>query len=287
MKWRDATAILLGIVTWLASSEARASEESTCSAAHVRAQILKRDAPDSLLERRAALRTCSSAVCARSIVDACSAWLRDVDARIPNITVRVVDAHGGSTPVTSILVDGKAQSSAVALDLDPGEHTVVVQAGGSKETRAVVLRSGEKGRAIDIVLRSDESERGAPGKVSAIDPGAAGATRRPQWPLYATLALAGVGLATSAVFGVLWTKGDSRCANQNTCPDRATTDHANAELRQLAVGFWAGAGVAFVGASLATWFLLSEPAPKRSARPSPLVAARVGIGWIGVHGEFR
>ena len=286
MNRRDATAILLGAVTCLASNAALASEESTCSAAHARAQILKRDAPESLLERRAALRTCSSARCARSIVDACSAWLRDIDVLMPNMTVRVIDGHGG-TLVASILVDGKTQSSDVQIDLDPGEHTVVVQASGSKETRAVFLRSGEKGRAMDVVILSHESER-APLKPSGFDPGAATGKQRPQWPLYATLALTGVGLVTSTVFGVLWTKGDSRCANHDTCPDQATTDHANAELRQLAVGFWAGAGVAFVGASLATWILLSDrTAPKRSDRASPPVAARVGIGWIGVHGEFR
>ena len=156
MTSRSWTTFLLCAAAWVAPSSARASEERACSAAHVRAQVLKRDMPDKLLERRAALRACSNPQCARSIDNECSAWLQDLDALIPDLTVRVVDSHGNAVPNALIRIDGKVQAAGTPLEVDAGEHTVVAVS-DTTESRTVILRTGEKGRSLEIVMASASS----------------------------------------------------------------------------------------------------------------------------------
>lgn len=269
------------------------AEEQSCSAAHIRAQVLRRDTPEKLLERRTALRTCSSAACPRSISEACTAWSRDVDALMPNLTVRVVDSHGVAVSDASIRIDGTAQVMGTPVDVDPGEHTVIVVT-ATTESHTVVLRPGEKGRALEIVMRSDRSSSPvAPAAAStAAVPGSSEATAVPAgaWALFGLGAAAAIAGGTLAVMAQGY-KTDASCPNHN-CRSESDADSRNRRV----FGFSLAAGIGFSVAAIAigvgaTWTLLRDraqsPRASRVSSPRKSVEWILGFGWGGVRGEFR
>lgn len=242
-------------------------EDESCSAAHVRAQVLKRDTPDKLLERRATLRTCASTPCARSIVQACSGWLQDVEAVVPSLVVRVVDGRGAARAGSSLSIDGKAVTPGMSVDLDPGEHTITAAVGTSSESRNVLLRSGEKGRELEIVIAVDTT------------PVSNAATRSPifidsdkrtvpatAWISYGIGAAGFVplGLGLGLVFANIGTLGKT-CRPDNTCPSSVGDEVHAYQTGRLLIGI--GSVVVIAGAVVGTVLLLEgRPARQQSAR---------------------
>ena len=94
-------------------------------------------------------------------MEACSGWLRETEALVPSLTVRVLDARGRVVPDASIRGDGHVQRVGVPVELDPGEHAVVAVA-ATTESRTIVLRPGEQQRALDIVMSPEAPTPPAP-----------------------------------------------------------------------------------------------------------------------------
>jgi hypothetical protein len=261
---------------------AHAGPDESCSAAHVRAQVLKRDVPERLLERRAALQACSSAVCARSIIAACSGWSRDVDALMPSLIVRVVDSHGVAVANPSIRIDGKAEAVGVPIDVDPGEHTVAVVA-GTTASRTVALRLGEKGHVVEIAMPPEAPLPSAPSSMPE--------KRGPTATRILAYVLGGVGIVAVGMgvgSGVVALNAardrDGACGGDYPSCTDASKRHDLKIFQDRIVTAGNISTVAFVGGALlivaSVWLYFTSPDSRRAGlQPWQRALAQGRLGW--------
>ena len=194
------------------------------------------------------------------------AELAALDRRIPRLVVTVK----GSTPRTRITVDGEPARAGESIELDPGDHRVVVQEGSRKKERTVTLAPEAKDHRVEMSLAAETS---GPGN------DAAPPSRGPYVPGLIVTGTGGVAMIAGGVVGALaLTKASD--ANDNlpascvdrVCPEsrRSTIENAADTPRDLAtvsnVLLIGGAAVAVVGVVL----LLIDP------RAEPAVTANAG-----------
>jgi hypothetical protein len=122
------------------------SPAEACIAANESAQ---RDLQQqALLSARAKLAACVVNTCPGPIREDCARMAKELDAAMPGLVVEVEDTRGRLVANATILLDGKAVSSAQAstpLSLDPGAHTLSVEAPGfSSQTLEFSVVRGEK-----------------------------------------------------------------------------------------------------------------------------------------------
>jgi hypothetical protein len=131
---------------------ARADDaKRVCVAASLDGQTLRKE--DKLIEARDKLRTCASEACPEVVRSRCTRWLSDLDAEIPTVIVRVMDAAGGDVLDVDVTIDGHASKLGRPETLDPGEHTVVVtRSGGETKADKFLLVDGEHARILTVRL---------------------------------------------------------------------------------------------------------------------------------------
>ncbi|MBX3227084.1 MAG: hypothetical protein KIT84_35885 [Labilithrix sp.] len=287
----------LTVAATTAEATAHATEEAACTTAHVQAQVLRRDTPEKLLARRAALRTCSSALCPPSIVQACTGWLGAVAPLIPKLTVRVVDRRGTPLAAAAIKVDGMSQAPGQALELDPGEHTVIATMGTTTESRAVVVRLAETDGVLEIALPVDMVSLEAPASLPPTPETKSGVPVG-TWVSYG---IGAAGLATGIVFLVserlqnaslaktctLDADGVPTGAQTERCPREreAEVDALTRDRILLGIGF----GVAAIGLGLGSYFLVASPSSPTQTKTTSRTDVRplIGLGWLGMGGRFQ
>ncbi|WP_049949601.1 hypothetical protein [Sorangium cellulosum] len=160
-----AVAVAVAVAAALALTGARAHAQPhkrACAAAYERAQGLRRDGK--LLAAREALITCSQPTCPAAAVADCGPWLAEVEKSLPTVVIAARDAHGRERLDVRVLVDGRPLAAALdgkALPVDPGPHTFRYEpASGPTVEERVLIREGEKNRAITVTLGA--SSAGAP-----------------------------------------------------------------------------------------------------------------------------
>jgi hypothetical protein len=126
--------------------------EPTCEETYVDAQRHQRDGK--LLEARTALVRCAQRDCPRTAQTDCAQWMAEVEARLPTIVVRALDAEGRDVVDAEVELDAvKIENPARALELDPGVHQLRVGAPGFlPREETITTFEGEKNKRIDIVL---------------------------------------------------------------------------------------------------------------------------------------
>ncbi|WP_437312016.1 hypothetical protein [Sorangium sp. So ce388] len=172
---RPALALCLATALSLAGIDARAQpSKRACAAAYERAQGLRRDGK--LIAAREALIACSQPTCPAAAVADCGPWLAEVEKSLPSVVIAAREAGGRERLDVRVLVDGRLLAAALdgkALPVDPGPHTFRYEpAGGPAVEERVLIREGEKNRAITVVLGAPPA--GAP--PSPRPPAAAGAS---------------------------------------------------------------------------------------------------------------
>jgi hypothetical protein len=273
---------LVGLAPAPAFAAAGDAKEACANAAEAGMALLDEGA---LLAARDTLRRCATPKCPSVIARDCTAALDDVDKRLPTIVPRVVDGSGRDLEGASLKVDGKE----IALDgravpLDPGERTFVAKVPGRPAiTRKVVVREGEKGRAISIEAdpgapRIDEPEAPQPAKRAPIPERPE--TRRDD---DASSALpwitGGAAVALLAVGTGLWVSaGADERGLLGSCAPRCDPRDVDAIERKqgIAIGFWAGAAIA-TGVTIA----IAWPRGTDSS-----VRATIGPQGIALAGRF-
>ncbi|AUX32962.1 MULTISPECIES: hypothetical protein [Sorangium] len=160
-----AVAVAVAVAAALALTGARAHAQPhkrACAAAYERAQGLRRDGK--LLAAREALIACSQPTCPAAAVADCGPWLAEVEKSLPTVVIAARDAHGRERLDVRVLVDGRPLAAALdgkALPVDPGPHTFRYEpASGPAVEERVLIREGEKNRAITVILGA--SSAGAP-----------------------------------------------------------------------------------------------------------------------------
>jgi hypothetical protein len=139
-----------------ASAAAHADEptKQQCVAANEKAQALR--AQESLGGARALLVTCLASSCPGPVREDCGERLAEIDRVMPTLVFQVKDATGRDVAGVALRVDGKPVRSALggaAVPIDPGPHTLTLTAGAhGSVTQDVVVREGEKARAVPVVL---------------------------------------------------------------------------------------------------------------------------------------
>jgi hypothetical protein len=231
---------------------ARAQDKAACLDAVTKGQTL-RDA-HKLVEARDQFRTCAAASCPSVVQSDCVNFLSEVEKLLPTVVPSARSAAGADLADVKVTVDGTALTSTLAgeaLPMNPGVHVFrFTGAAGATAERQVIVREGEKGQAVAVVMSAAASASGSGGAATPED-------HRGGFPWRTLGWLAGgvgaVGIAVGSVSGILAMTGKgAHCASNNAC-DPGTSDGIKAEAFVGSVGLIAGGALLTAGAAMVLW----------------------------------
>ena len=238
-----------GLVVLFAIAAARpalADEGSVCADAAESGQKFRDKGH--FVESRELFAKCARKECPKLVRDDCLSFLDQLRKRMPSIVVRVTDAAHHDVTSFRILKDGKLlldKPSGTAIDVDPGEATLHVEADGfAPRDLPVVVAEGEQRRLVEIVLAPPGAPLATTAKPIEVPPPASSSG-----PGAATFVAGGVGVAGLAVFGVFQAIAQPRystdkqgCYLTHSCKDAgALQTQFDVSMIGLGIG---GAGVA-------------------------------------------
>ena len=215
---------------------------------------------------REAFVRCADERCPVVVRNDCTRWLDDLQRMQPTLVIVGRDDAGNDVRDVRVTVDGALVTEVLdgrPLPLDPGEHEVVLEHGGLRQARRVLVISGEHERRVEGRFPSPPSTDRVP---AATDGGRS---------FLAPAIAGGIGAVALGAAFYLWSTGvhdlgvltADACAPSRTCPS-AFDDRERAARTRILVGDVAfGAGL--VAAGVATWLLL---------RPSPSARVAMGLG---------
>jgi hypothetical protein len=231
-----------------------------------------------LRSAREAFVRCARPECPDPIHSDCLRWLAEVDTSLPSVVLSAEwsdagdDASARDVLGLEVTVDGEPVANATngrAVSVDPGEHVIVfTSAGAIPETMKVVIRQGEKNRALRASLAHVEPPR------PSAEVAAAGSTARPV-PL-ASWILGGLGVAAVAD-GVVWyvVGRDALDDQRASCVHDCSSSAVDAERRKLLVGdISVAAGLVSLGA--ATYLYVRRPELARTLAALPRLDVSAG-----------
>ncbi|HEX8793261.1 MAG TPA: hypothetical protein VF765_20095 [Polyangiaceae bacterium] len=259
---------VLAVVLLGSSSSAVADEAEGCAASAERAQTLRDK--NQLRDAQRELLVCARASCPSFVRVDCAKFLQEVQAALPTIAIRALDARGRDIEGASAAVDGKpfaARIDGTAQPMDPGPHHVTLTAAsGATVESDFVVASGEKSRVIVLRFAVPLKTDGTADVVATATPAPAPSSPPPSrstTPVAAWI-LAGVSVAAlgaGAVFeatGVSdWQSMRDGCARTDSCSS-SSVDWAHTRLWYLAPASFA---VAAIGGGLSAWLFLSRHEP--------------------------
>jgi hypothetical protein len=259
---RSARALLLALSLGT-SRVAHADEVDRCLAAHPAAQRLRQDGK--LRASRAELLVCARAVCPGVVRSECGRWLSEVDELTPSIVVSAREARGGDVTNARVIADG--ETAAQRLDgreiaLDPGAHTIRVQASGYEPSDLeVVLHERERARPLAFTMKSTVVEP-APRPTTPLrtdaTPSSSGPEARPvPASVYVLGAIGVVALGSFTWFGL---SGRSEYFDlKDSCgPGCSQSDVGSMRTKLIVADVSLGVSVVALGA--AAYLLLTRPA---------------------------
>jgi len=235
-----------------------------------------------LRAERAALMACAAPECPAVIRKECLGRVDEVTSQIPTVVFEVKDGAGRDLADVVVTMDGEVVAQhldGTAVMLDPGPHTFRFEGpGGPAATLDVILREGDKGRRLPVVVGATEPLRAEPPRA----PPASGDGRAQRVAGIAVGAAGLGGLGVGVVLGGLalasWTTAKDACPARTACSSSAVSKSGDA------VTLGTGSTAAFVvGAALvAGGVTLYFTAPRRREA----VTARLGPGSLSVAGSF-
>ncbi|MBV9949522.1 MAG: hypothetical protein JOZ69_21950 [Myxococcales bacterium] len=290
-------ALGLGLaVVGRATPAGAAPTKEECVANNESAQDLR--STGRLQEARRHLLFCTAASCPAPVRDDCAQRLAEVDANMPSLIVEAKDSGGNKVPAARVTLDGRPwleKLDGTSVPVDPGEHRFVVSAPGFRAaTRKAVVREGEAGRRLEVLLVSTSqpatlAPEGPPqatpiaaSPAPGADPGspdgppapaqgveassAASAGPSPLAPIGVVVGGIGLtGILVGGVLGVLAKTTEDRAADQ--CPTHRNCSNVALDNAALANGDATFSTVAFVGggvllaAGAAMWLLAPRDGP--------------------------
>jgi hypothetical protein len=309
-------ALPLAAALTLALAGPRASAQThkkACAAAYERAQGLRRDGK--LLEAREALIACSQPTCPAAAVADCGPWLAEVEQSLPSVVIAAKDASGRERLDVRVLVDGRLLATVLdgkALPVNPGPHTFRYEpAAGPAVEERVVIREGEKNRAITVILGAPAA--GAPAQPPALARSAAPPLASPAAPplaspaappakssvpaersvpaeppvpglAWASAAAGAAGIAVFAVAGALSLEAEADLPP--TCAPRCARAQVRAvRVPQTVADVGLGVGVVALGA--AAWLYATRPAAAKPPKAGAIaIRPFIGGASAGVEGVF-
>lgn len=218
----------------------------------------------------------------QGVKDAAKKQLAQFESRIPWLQVHVI----GPTSGVHIEVDGAEAEADSEAPVDPGRHTIGVDADGYESgDRKVTVAEGEH-KQVTITLNP------SPGRTAPTKPQPSSGSKG---PAIAAFAVGAVGIGVGAVFGILafdeTAKAKSFC-DGNRCP--ANPDVIDARNTAIANGNVSTVGFVVGGVGVAAGIILaltvgssSKPSEDKDKKESRfLVRPYVGAGEAGLVGRF-
>ena len=149
------SAVLAGSLL-LTPSHAHADDIDRCVSAAETSLTLRKQ--QLLLEARDKLVECAAPKCPTEVRAECERRLADLGAALPSIVLAARDEKGVDLTDVRVTLDGKPLTERLdgtTIALNPGAHTLRLEAAGrTPVTHALVVREGEKRRAVGVVLES-------------------------------------------------------------------------------------------------------------------------------------
>jgi hypothetical protein len=290
------------------SSAARALADVTpeqCVATDTEAQTLRRDGK--LTDAREKLRACVVTACPQLVRDDCTERLDEVGRAMPSIVFDVKDASGADTIDVKVTVDGRPLAEKLdgtALDVDPGQRTFTFDAQGTRVTKTLVMKEGEKARRERIDLPAPTSSPVTsvvvplPARSETTAPVANDTTPSRGMPTQKIVGIVvgGVGvaaLAGGAIFGLLASSSfksqQSDCASSTSCANhaQALSDHDSTVTYGTlsTIGFITGGALLAGGAAL---FFMAKDGGAPATSSALLVSPALGSheATLSVSGRF-
>lgn len=247
-----------------ASEPAAAQDRAACLAAYDSGQAARDERK--LTRVRREFTICASDACPAVLRKDCLEWLRDNDAVLPTIVLRVVDPTGHDEVRVKVELDGAPLIDTLdgkPLAVDPGPHTLRFRADGyTPVDERVVIAEGEKNRFLVVRLPAR--------------PGAAPASRRPaeQGSLIGPLVAGGAAVVALGAATLFWATaiGDGDALrDQCGSPPACAQGDVDAVHAKLVVGDVL-AGVGLVAGAVAVYLLVTRK--PHATTPSRLLAPR-------------
>src|SRR5262249_11993395 len=138
---------------------------------------------------RDVLRTCARDACPPAVRVDCAKWGSEVEAALPTVTLHAQDARGQDIAGLRVLVDGEPVASyedGRPFELDPGPHSIRVEAEGRAVDVQVVAREGDKARPLAVTL-ADPTPAPAPAPPPSATPSAPARQEAPARPVPASV----------------------------------------------------------------------------------------------------
>jgi hypothetical protein len=261
------------------------SVATQCIAAAEQSQPLRRDGK--LKAAREELVACSRSVCPSVVRSDCTKWLVDLDALMPSVVFRAVDAAGVDLRDVRVLVDGQQVAQSLdgkEIEIDPGVHALRFEhAESAPIDQQVVVRTAERHRIVSATFAAAPAASLTPPPSSPEH--SAGSKRSVVFPITLIAAgAAGVGLASYFWLSGLGDRSTmaSGCAPTHACAPSAV-DSARGKL---VIGDVSG-GIGIAAAALGAGFLVFGQG-QRPAASGAVVGVRslAGGGAIDVITRF-
>lgn len=219
-----------------------------------------------LREARRQFVTCAADTCSKTLRVDCAKLLDDVESSLPTVVFGAKDARDADVFDVSVYVDGErvvGHDEGKAVPFDPGPHVVRFEREGSKPVEEkVLLRAGERNR--HVIARFGEEEAKAEKPARKEPPPKAAATTSSVPTSSIVLGAIGLGAVGSFVFFAL-TGSQEKDRLQSTCaPGCADADVSSLKTSYIAADISLGVGIVALG--VATYLLLTNDTPQRSAR---------------------
>ena len=258
-------------VVLLVAAPARSAPRAACFSAYENVQVGMRRGR--LLEARASASECLADVCPGALRADCGQWLREIEGRLPSVVVEVRTSDGKLAEGARLFLDGapwKNRADGLATEIDPGEHVVKADVGGSAGPTAearVVIAEGRKAQRVVVTLPEPPHPAASPPPVVAPPPPrpideAPRASERAPIPTSA-IVLGGVGVLALGGFTFFAITGKNAEHDLQTCSPRCSDDAVSpVRHRYLAADIFLGVSVIALG--VAAYLLLSrgyEPPP--------------------------
>ena len=252
----------------LVPAAAHADDREQCITSAEQAQTLRDEGK--YRRAREQMLVCARDVCPAAIKSDCGKWLDTLDREAPTV---VFGARDAGKDVTDVKVSMDGVVVAERLDgkpqlVDTGEHTFTFERGGAVKEEKVLVRAGEKGRAISVTF----------GAATAA-PAPAPAAPAEEASIVPALVVGGIGVAALGSFAYFGISGKSDV-------DKARTKLIIADISLVG-------GV--VALAVSAYMIITRPkvpdhvnvqAAKASPRVRFDVAPTLGGGAAAIGGTF-
>lgn len=215
-------------------------EKRACAEASERAQELR--SVGKLLAARERLLVCARSSCPGVVRKDCSDWLSEVERVTPSLVPTARDAAGHDVTSARVIVDGVTLTSGLdgrAIPVDPGRHTLRVEAASGTAQSELLVREGERGRVVSMVL---EGSTPVPGPAAATAPvptlpiSSGHEAPRRRGPPVVAYGLGGLGIVALGSFAFFGLTGQGDVDHlRTTCAPGCAQDDVDAAKTKLMV----------------------------------------------------